>query len=154
MTFWLQFWEMDLVPAEEYVQAVARLVQEGDIGTPVSIYLATEDPRAVSAFQSAAPPEWKVYVDRTITELSEFRPTKGNRASWTTRNTMGRAGLVSLGSLLVALEANYFVLTTKSNFSRLLNELRKNVLDPRCYSCTKMVDLRPGEWYARLTFAS
>jgi hypothetical protein len=48
--------------------------------------------------------------------------------------------------LLVALEANYFVLTTASNWSRLMNELRKNVLDPSCGDCTRMIDLRPGEW--------
>jgi hypothetical protein len=110
------------------------------------VYLACEDPRAVEEFIKAAPAEWKIFVDRTIAELNDYRPVRGNRASWTTRNTKGRAGLVALGSLLVALEANSFVLTTKSNWSRLINELRKNVLDRRCNNCTSMIDLRPGEW--------
>jgi hypothetical protein len=100
----------------------------------------------VDAFMRAAEPGWKVFVDRTVPELNDYRPARGNRASWTTKNTKGRAGLVALGSLLVALEANDFVLTTASNWSRLMNELRKNVLDPRCGNCTRMVDLRPGEW--------
>jgi hypothetical protein len=143
-----KFWEMDLAPAEEYTAAVSQILLQRGQGhnRSANIYLATEDPRAVNAFLSAAEPGWKVLVDRTVPELDNYRPVKGNRASWTTKNTKGRAGLVALGSLIVALEANDFVLTTKSNWSRLMNELRKNVLDPRCGNCTQMIDLRPGEW--------
>ena len=147
-----KFWEMDLAPASEYVEAVQKLLpspnnnSNNNNHSSVAVYLACEDPRAVREFLQAAPADWKVYVDRTVTELNAFRPTKGNRASWTTRNTKGRAGLVALGSLLVALEADSFVLTTKSNWSRLINELRQNVLDVRCGNCTRMIDLRPGEW--------
>jgi hypothetical protein len=57
----------------------------------------------------------------------------------------GRPGLVALASVLVAMQADDYVLTTKSNWSRLINELRKNVLDPRCGDCTRLVDLAPGE---------
>ena len=39
--------------------------------------------------------------------------------------------MVTLISVLIALEANAFVLTTTSNLSRLIDELRKNVVDPR-----------------------
>ena len=53
----------------------------------------------------------------------------------------GRPGLVALASLLFALQANNFVVTTASNWSRLMNELRKSVLDPRCDSCSQMIDL-------------
>jgi hypothetical protein len=143
-----KFWEMDLAPISDYIDAVHHMVakQGRDNATTSHIYLSTEDPRAAKEFLEAAPPTWNVYVDRTVTELNTFRPTKGNRASWTTRNTKGRAGLVALGSLLVALEADYFVLTTKSNWSRLWNELRKNVIDSRCGNCTHMIDLRPGKW--------
>lgn len=147
-----KFWEMDLAPAVEYVNAILELLEQRHNASviaavaPVNIYLACEDPRAVEEFLAASPNEWNVYVDRTVKELNAFRPIKGNRASWTTRNTKGRAGLVALASLLVGLEANDFVLTTKSNWSRLMNELRKNVLDRRCGNCTNMIDLRPGEW--------
>jgi hypothetical protein len=59
--------------------------------------------------------------------------------------TKGKSGLITLGSLLVAMEANNFVITTKSNWSLLMNELRENVVEPRCKGCTQMVDLRPFE---------
>ena len=154
---------MDLPSENEYVDAVCQLVSTNERGealgaeggatnddncdsTVANIYLASEDPRAVDAFKAAAPKGWNIYVDRTVAELSPYRPLKGNRASWTARNTQGRAGLVALGSLLVALEANDFVLTTQSNWSRLINELRKNVLDFRCDNCTRVIDLRPGQW--------
>lgn len=162
-----KFWEMDLAPIEEYVAAVAQLVQRGDRQTQplthanafhnsnnnidinhtvANIYLSTEDPRAAAEFIKAAPVGWNIYMDRTVVELNEFRPPKGNRASWTSRNTRGRAGLVALGSLLIALEANSFVLTTGSNWSRIIDHLRRRVLDPQCGNCTRVIDLRPGQW--------
>ena len=141
---------MDLAPVSEYVEAVSRILVDRDgpdsHNHTANIYLATEDPKAAAEFLAAVPPGWTVYTDRTVAELGAFRPAKGNRASWTARNTQGRAGLVALASLLVALEADAFVLTTASNWSRLMNQLRRNVLDPRCGNCTRMIDLRPGEW--------
>ena len=57
----------------------------------------------------------------------------------------GRPGLVVLGSLLLAIEANNFLLTTANNCSRLMNEVRTNVLGPRCGNCT--TDLQEySEW--------
>jgi hypothetical protein len=145
-----KFFEMELVSIEEYIRSVSYMLTEV-MGQPndhtANIYLSTEDPTAVQEFMQKVPYKgWAVYVDRSVVELNPFRPLKGNRASWTTRNTNGRAGLVALGSLLVAMEANYYILTTGSNWSRLMNELRKNVIDPRCNHCTQMIDLRPGEW--------
>ena len=170
-----KFFEMDLVPIPDYVQAILDMLQmihddKNNIDnnnssnnrhfhpvnhtTPAHIYLATEDPRAVTEFLQYTQqhyPHWTIYVDRTVTELTTFRPNVGNRASWTTRNTHGRAGFTALGSLLVALESRYYILTTGSNWSRLLNELRLNVIEKRCCpanttNCTRMIDLRPGEW--------
>ena len=152
-----KFWEMDLPPIEEYIQAISNLTTVGETGTsapsdltpskPVHVYLATEDPKAYDAFMLAKPKDWIVYADITLLEINPFRPKKGNRASWATRNTKGRAGLVALGSLLVAMEANMYVLTTKSNWSQLMNHLRTNIIDPRCGNCTTMIDLRVGEYF-------
>ena len=102
-------------------------------------------------FRSAAPASWNIFVDRSVVELVNHRPRrKGlNHASYTTFNPRGRAGLVALGSLLVAMEAKDFVLTTASGWSRLMDELRRNVVDPQCSggnNCTTMIDLRPGFW--------
>jgi hypothetical protein len=148
-----KFWEMDLPSIEEYVEAVKKLLllssEENNSNanaTTANIYLATEDPRAYQEFMAAIPPGWKVYPDITLLEINAFRPPKGNRASWATRNTKGRAGLVAMGSLLVAMEANLFVLTTKSNWSTMMNHLRTNVVDPRCGNCTRAMDLRPNVW--------
>lgn len=142
-----KFWEMDLAGISEYVAAISELLHQWTRQNETAdIYLATEDPRAVTEFKEQVPMGWTVYVDRGVTELQSFRPHRGNRASWLTRNTQGRAGLVALGSLLVALEANAFVLTTQSNWSRLLDSLRRNVVDRRCGNCTQAIDLRPGVW--------
>ena len=143
-----KFWEMDLPSIDEYIQGVARVLTGSNetIPSAANIFLATEDPKAHKAFVDAKPPGWNVFSDITLQEIDDFRPPKGNRASWATRNTKGRAGLIAMGSLLVSLEAKYFVLTTKSNWSTMMNHLRTNIVDPRCNNCTVMVDLRPGVW--------
>jgi hypothetical protein len=145
-----KFWEMNLPSIQEYIDAVRSLLSrhtdDDDSDSDVNIYLATEDPKAYQEFLRAKPENWKVHADITLQEINAFRPVKGNRASWATKNTKGRAGLVALGSLLVAMEANRFVLTTKSNWSTLMNHLRMNILDPDCGNCTRHVDLRPGLW--------
>ena len=151
-----KFWEMDLPPIQEYIDAVNSILSVNPThgnntttavnATTANIYLATEDPRAYKGFMEAIPNGWNVFSDITLLEINAFRPPKGNRASWAARNTKGRAGLVALASLLVAMEANMFVLTTKSNWSTIMNHLRTNVINPRCGNCTKMIDLRPGIW--------
>jgi len=149
-----KFWEMDLPPIQEYIDAVNTILSSKNAlhghttanVTIANIYLATEDPKAYQEFMAAKPHGWNVYADITLLEINAFRPLKGNRASWAARNTNGRAGLVALASLLVAMEANVFVLTTKSNWSTIMNHLRTNIVNPRCDNCTKMIDLRPGIW--------
>lgn len=142
-----KFWEMDLAPLDEYIAAVNQLLAEDGRGNETAhIYVATEDPKAVEEFQKATPAGWTIYYDRTVEELRDFRPPKGNRASHMSRNTKGRAGLMGMGSLLLAMEAKRFVLTTKSNWSRIMDHLRTNIINPECGNCTKMIDLRPGVW--------
>ena len=59
-----------------------------------------------------------------------------------TKQVKGRTGRIALGSLLVAMEANDYVLTLESNWSRLMNEIRMNIINPRCNSCTLMIDVQ------------
>lgn len=105
----------------------------------VNIYLATEDFNALNAFANAAPPDWNVFVD-------DFFPAAGAQQIKDIPAEASNAGLVTLALLLISMEANTFILTTASNWSRLMNELRKNILDPRCGNCTMVVDLVEGEW--------
>jgi hypothetical protein len=139
---------MDLPKVDEYIDAVHSLTKNSnfDKRRGVHIYLATEDPMALEEFLKFAPSSWHIYPDITLHEINDFRPIKGNRASHATRNTKGRAGLVALGSLLVSMESNFFVLTTKSNWSTMIDHLRKAVLNDECGNCTEVVDLRPDVW--------
>ncbi len=162
--------EMKLVPIQNYTDAVqqilderkkkkamrrhnvakkATLVVEGDSDEDddgVHIFLSTEDPEAVKQFLSVKPKEWNVYLDQYYTEMLPYRTEMGNVFNVNSfysshKKINGRNGLIALGSLLVAMEATDYVLTTASNWSRLINELRKNVIDPRCRNCTTMIDL-------------
>eukprot|EP00977_Amphora_coffeiformis_P021633 scaffold9620_cov197-Amphora_coffeaeformis.AAC.8 len=142
--------EMQLVPVEEYIKAVQKLlVQGGPEGgattatTMANIFLATEDPRAVQEFRAAAPPAWNVYVDAYMEQFLPHRKGNAYNGNPTMSTSLkGSPGLVALASLLVAMEANDFVLTTASNWSRLMNELRQTVLKARLDREPRMIDLR------------
>ncbi|KAI2499701.1 hypothetical protein MHU86_14782 [Fragilaria crotonensis] len=134
----------------DFITAVETMVKER-ISTPDSVHilLCTEDPIAVKEFRFAAHPSWKIYIDQFYTEFYPFRVNRTVRMDLPTHITVelnGKPGLWAVGSLLVAMEANYFVLTTTSNWSRLINELRMNTVNPRCGNCTHMIDLQRGEW--------
>jgi hypothetical protein len=135
------------IPIKDYIAAVHKLTKEKNIDS-VHVLLCTEDPRGVIAFNEAAPTYWNIYLDHFYTEFLPFRENREvtyNIPSIITKELNGKPGLWALGSLIVAMEANHFVLGTTSNWSRLMNELRKNVLDPRCGNCTTLIDLEEGE---------
>jgi hypothetical protein len=135
--------EMKLVPISDYIHAIEKILdQRKSNDKTANIFLATEDPRAVEAFKEQAPAEWNVYLDQYYTDLLPYRLVGYNGNPKVAKQLKGRTGLVTLGSLLVAMEANDFILTTASNWSRLFNELRKSIVNPRCNDCTSMVDLR------------
>jgi hypothetical protein len=147
--------EMQLVSIDKYINAVKEIlnmrqmdksISESEKAKTVSIFLATEDPEAVKQFTEAAPTDWKIYLDAYYQELLPHRLSEFNGNPLMTAKLNGRPGLITLGSLLVSMESKDFVLTTASNWSRLINELRKNVLNPRCNNCTRMIDLLDDEW--------
>ena len=165
--------EMNLFQIAKYIAAIEQIVQErrrtnrnsrtpiykdslvtvaadnddDDSSDAVNIFLATEDPEAVTEFQKAAPKVWNIYVDQYYIENLVNRQTIGNIYNVNTIAALqsdGKTGLLALGSLLVAMEANDYVLTTGSNWSRLMNEIRISILNPRCNNCTTMIDLKRG----------
>lgn len=142
--------EMDLVEITKYVDAVKSIVDRRTSldgrDDEVNVYLATEDPEAIQQFDRAMPKTWNLFVDHGSVELLNDRIDEYSGHAEMARKLDGRPGLVFLGSLLVAMESNDFVLTTGSNWSRLMDELRKGLLDPICDFCTTMIDLRPGQW--------
>jgi hypothetical protein len=140
--------EMNFVPIEKYINAVNELAQQrNNKNQKISVYLATEDPKAVQQFTQKAPTDWTIYVDQYYHEVKQHRQQSDkelyNQNAITAKHTKGQAGLLTLASLLVSLEANDFVLTTASNWSRLMNELRISILDKECNQCTRMIDLQP-----------
>lgn len=136
--------EMKLVPITKYILAVKQLANDSK---HVHVYLSTTDPKAVFEFVSQSPKEWNIYVDAYFQEYYKHSAKEEyNVNPHMSLEHDGKPGFMALASLLVALEANAFVLTTASNWSRLMNELRQTIIDPECNHCTRMIDLRPGEW--------
>lgn len=136
--------EMELVSLDEVINATISLLTPDELSgrKVVHIYLATEDPAALLAFKEAATQRgWQVHASGPTNPVAgAFKMIASAKLS------KGRAGLESLAALLIALEANRYVLSRGSNWSRLIDELRKAVVDSRCGDCTKMIDLRDFEW--------
>jgi hypothetical protein len=147
--------ETTLLPITTYIDAVHDILHmranrtAGSINveeSDVNIFLSTEDPDAVKQFIATKPENWKVFVDHYFVEYLPHRPEDGsvyNHHIAAAKEQELGMGLLLLGSLLVGMEANDFVLTTTSNWSRLMNEIRKGVIDPRCGGCTSLIDLSP-----------
>ena len=139
--------EMELVTLDEIIDGTKQLLSEEEIAgsKPVHIYVTTEDPLAVDQFRAASASNWIVHSSGPKNPTLAKNGNKEVKMMDAAYESKGRAGLQSLGALLISLQANRYVLATQSNWSRLINELRKSVVDSRCGSCTKMIDLRYGE---------
>ena len=144
--------EMELVSIDKYVNAVRQIVQARNLGKnkknqnkdKINIYISTEDPSATDSFRTAAALEtnWNIYGDLT--------PIEHPKGVWyrvaEATSTKGRTGMEAIASLVIAMESNDFVLTTASNWSRLMDELRRSIVNRLCNNCTTMIDLREGQW--------
>ena len=129
--------EMSLVSETVYKDMVDKLVEKHSIKN-VTVLITTEDTKALAAFKKVADPAWTVLTyDKA---LSPRHGSKGGRIF----EESGRHGLPSMISLMLSLEARYYVLTLMSNWSRLINELRIVRVDQECCGCTDMIDV-PGQ---------
>jgi len=140
--------EMKMVKIPTYLDAVSLLVEKHGLGSSPAVFLATKDDEAYDQFRRAAPSGWRVYAG-----MDGRARVKAHRDD---------AGIDSLAALLIAMEAYYFVLTTASNWSLLMDELRRAVVEPRCRggsllspaslgSCSDIIDLRPSSaMFARI----
>jgi hypothetical protein len=130
--------EMTKVSMDDYINAVQQILdrrrthQGGQYQTLANIFLATEDPVAVKEFKQAIPDGWNVFVDQYLVETQSHRVHEYNASPKLASSMGGKTGLMAVGSLLIAMESNDFVLTTESNWSQLIDELRRSILDPRC----------------------
>ena len=157
MKFDLQDLTKEVIDISDYINALQQILldrrhrhhevqkQQGngeEKEMTANIYLATEDPAAVKEFKEAMPTGWNVFVDQFLMETQSHRVHEYNASPKLAQSMNGKAGLLALGSLLVAMESNDFVLTTESNWSQLMDEIRRSIMDPRCDGCTTVIDLR------------
>lgn len=131
-----------LVKMDKYVQGIRDMTKDRQSTNPLHIYVSTETPAALDEFMEQKDEDWIVHTSNIMTP----RNHTGTKAYSMADFAGGSVGLQSMGALLMSMEANYYVLTTTSHWSRLINELRRGVVDTRCEQCTKLTDLQPAEW--------
>lgn len=94
-----------------------------------SVFLTTEDPVALAEFLQAAPKSWhRVFVYTPAVSADSSVHSQAIEA----QSNSGATGRHALVALLLALEARFFVLTGASNWSRLIDELRRTMLEVDC----------------------
>lgn len=155
--------ETTLLTAEKYAQAILKIVEKHE-WKDFNIYLATESPQAKAELNKALiklvpkTQKFKIFLDATV-EYNQEHKLRPDHLNLSTRrdyvidqsiakDTEGYYGLQVLASVVIGLEANHFVLTTSSNLSRLINEMRQ-VIDDHCNNCTSVTDLDTGHWRKR-----
>jgi hypothetical protein len=139
---WGDKWqEMKLVSIEKYLDATKKLLTDDELDgkKKVHIYVASEDSRALRLYNDSAPDHWIIHSSGPTTQSSVTG--EDQKMNDIAKISEGRAGLESLAALLISMEANRYVLATGSNWSRLINELRKNVVNPpmwRVYTASRV----------------
>lgn len=141
--------EMKLVSQEEFVSAIDGLAKNYSIAHP-KVFLTTESQHALESMQQYVKEHrktWTLYnyspsVYETRVVEKDTNMTVHHNPMAVARHTGGKIGKASVAALMMALEAKYYVLTSGSNWSRLIDELRRNVVNHVCGNCTVMVDLR------------
>ena len=136
--------EMTLQPIEKYIQAIDTLIVRHNITNP-HIYMISEDACAYREFllyTRYKRLKWSVHTYLQAMPLCQRSKLPTDEA----KDTAGSNGSATLVALLIGMESKYYVLTTASNWSRVMNELRTNVVNMKCKGCTDMIDLLPGQW--------
>ena len=133
---------MEAITIRRFVTAVAALVRRHRLREPV-VYLETQSPQALRAFYRMA--------RRHAWEVRHALSPMTHKASWdATADARAENSLHALATLLVAVEARYYVLSTGSNWAKLIDDLRHVWRDALCSSaergasnCTDLIDLYP-----------
>jgi hypothetical protein len=108
------------------------MVKKHHIQNP-TIFLLTDNIKAIDLFASAAPASWKITSDPTI--CSKVYTSKWDGSGTACDHSQqfhGTPGLAQLVALVIALEAKYFLLTMESNWSRMLDGLRLKLIEAPC----------------------
>jgi hypothetical protein len=122
----------------DYLAAIAAVVKEHAIEHPV-IYLVTESSDAV---QEITQNLHQVNLTNAVV-LSHGYHLSDHQKRDAIPNVHGSIGRANMVSLLLSLESRYFILTTASNWSRVIDELRRNVLEEiHGAGYTQMIDLQ------------
>ncbi|XRB07682.1 hypothetical protein NFJ02_32g82330 [Pycnococcus provasolii] len=131
--------EMKLLDVEEYAQAVETLQKRhASLQQRMSVYLVTESQEAEAAFREFSKRRgWHLITNGKGERIESFDNHKAIHA-----NEQKRVGMSALISLYLSLHARYYVLTTRSNWSLLIDELRRSRVKPSCGGkCTDVIDL-------------
>ena len=88
-----------------------------------------------------------LYLDATV-EINlknglrpKDEPAKGAQDLYVAEQSKGKYGLQVLASVIIACQANDFVLTGSSNLSRMIDEIRRTVIDLNFGAPTRMINV-------------
>ena len=120
------------VPIVKYVDAVHAMALRHGMSVPV-VFVLSEDRTALDMFKASAPKSWTV-LEYTAARSTSPRHRFGEHiAGWSpmqdARSSHGRMGFTSLVVLLLAMESNHYVLTHSSNWSNLIDRVRRGRIE-------------------------
>ena len=102
----------------------------------MDVFLTTEDPKAVEAFREAAPDNWKIILYKPALQHNHHPAGAAHGDK--------RAGWNSMIALVLAMQSDKLVITSGSNWGRLMEELCLERF-PRCTIADASPE-RPSDW--------
>ena len=134
----------DLTQNELAARGACRCHKFRSGGFGMDVFLTTEDAKAVAAFRKAAPENWNVVVYDAA--VSSDKVLYGRHGMADQARNHRESGYHSLVALVLAMQADAFVITSGSNWSRLMEELcLGRDLEPRC-DIVDVTPWRPHDW--------
>jgi hypothetical protein len=127
-----------------YIRAVQQIAHHRNLMPhEIHIFFSTEDSRAVAEFTTLALKPWTIHVDQFFYDMLPHRNNITQAVAGFVKGWLDKTGLWALGSLLVAIEADSYVLSTGSNWSRcdVLTCFRLSAWEARSHSHSHSINL-------------
>jgi hypothetical protein len=138
--------DQKVVSINHYFNLAVEVVNSNNIKEP-TVFLATDNVNAINEFLNIAPKHWKIVWDPTVCSKLYTKHLIGREKEQAVSCKLaakfkGALGTLQLVALVLGMDAKYFLLTLCSNWSRMMDELRRSVIDPYCEgsegSCSEM----------------
>ena len=136
--------EMRLVPSHTFLDAAVRMATDNPFSYTKTLYVSSDSSERIKDCLKANPSGWSIKHARMFRQIEGQDNESIQRAGYA--GGIGQLALRHLSELMVALEADAWIGTRRSNWNRLVDEMRCVIVD-KCHGVFREVgDTPPGQF--------